>query len=299
MRQADLNLLRSLDALLEERSVTKAARRVGLTQPALSAQLARLRAMFDDPLLVQVGKKLVPTDRATALRADLRNHLDGLNALVAKDDRFDPEASAIDFRIAASDALQHVVGAPFAAMLRRCAPKCRLAFFQAPATDVDQGLERGDIDLYIGTPSTLQDHWRQALFMHEEFVTAVDRGHKAAGRPLTLDEFRRADHLLVSLQGGGFEGFVDKVLTKRRMKRRVALSVQNFVLAPRFLEGSDLVATMPKRIAQAYGATLSIHPPPLEIPGFEVRMAWHPTRHATPANRWLRARALEAARAIG
>lgn len=289
MRSVDLNLLRSLEVLLEERHVTRAARRLGISQPALSAQLARLRDLFEDPLLVPEGKRLVPTRRARGLQAGLSAHLSGLAGLLAAEQDFDPAVDAVEFQIAASDVIQRAVGAPLAARLLEAAPHCRMALRQPDAARLDEQMRRGEISLVIG-PDTLTrgPGWRRERLFTQRFVTVMRRDHPLAPGPLTLDAFCAARHLMVSPTGGGFDGLVDQVLAARGLSRRVVLSVQDFLMIPSLLRDTDLIVTTPDALAASLPDGFHITAPPVEIPGFGIFMAWRPDAALEPALDWLR-----------
>jgi len=294
MAAPDLNLLRSLDVLLEENHVTRAARRLGLSQPALSAQLARLRDVFGDPLLVASGKKLVPTQRALALKGELRVHLRALDGLVARGTTFDPATTTTTFHVAASDAIQTIVGARLARLVMREAPRARFAMVQPLRERLERDLETGSVSLVLGPRDSMHPSWRQRLLYHETFVTIMRMAHPLAGRPLSLDDYCAARHLLVSTSGGGFVGLVDEVLAARQCRRDVAVSVQDFLLVAAMLRDTDLIATVPARLAQGLSDEFSATPPPIELQGFDVVMAWHPVAHKQPDSAWLRDLAVKA-----
>lgn len=290
LRSIDLNLLRSLDVLLEECHVTRAAKRLGMSQPALSAQLSRLRAIFDDPLLVASGKTLVPTRRALALQEDLRAHLLGLSGLLSRDTAFDPATARVDFRIAGSDAAHRVIGEPLVAELQQAAPYCRLALVQPSRELIEIDMERGRIALLITAKEVPRTAWRREKLVSESFRTVMRADHPLARSDLTIDAFCAARHLLVAPSGNPFEGKIDAVLAGMGRSRRIAVSVQSFLLVPGMLRATDMIATMPSKLAHSFSDHYAVRTPPIETPGFDVFMVWHPNTDHEPAHAWLRER---------
>jgi DNA-binding transcriptional LysR family regulator len=287
LNRIDLNLLVSLDVLLAERNVTHAARRLSLSQPALSAQLRQLRELFRDPLLLPAARGMTPTARALELQAPLREMLATLSGLVAERQPFDPASAEHTFRIATTDSIQSVVCVPLIARLRSLAPRARVALF--PATPkLPEQLASGELDLTLVTPQAMPASLKNRPLYDESFLCLLRPGHPAAARPLDLDTFCSLDHVLVSPAGGGFSGAVDVALGKLGRSRRVVVSVNSFLLAPELVAESDLVCTVPARLARRWADRLAVMAPPCEVDSFAVHMGWHPRAHSDPAQRWLR-----------
>ncbi len=287
IRTLDLNLLRVLDALLDERSVTRAAERLGFTQPAVSGMLTRLRESFDDPMFVRTQRGIVPTLRATELAGPVKQVLSDIESLLQPSD-FDPARAAFTVTIAATDYALQAVVVPFLAKLRRRAPGIRVAIRPVEDDRVQMQFERGDLDLALMTPETaLPDLHARRLF-NETYVCALRDDHPDAGDTLTLDRFCALDHALVSYSGERFRGVTDDVLAKLGRERRVVLSVTSFLVLVEVLRTTDLIAVAPRRL---FGAAegLAVREPPIDIPGFTKIAAWHERTHRDPGHRWLRA----------
>ncbi|WP_322092956.1 LysR family transcriptional regulator [Paraburkholderia bannensis] len=288
IRTIDLNLLRALDALLDERNVTRAAQRLSLTQPAVSGMLTRLREAFDDPLFVRTQRGITPTMRALELAAPVRQILGEVESLLTPQ-VFAPARADFTLTLAATDYALQAVVTPYLAALRRDAPGIRVAVVPAQDPSLHTQLARGDVDIALVTPeSTPSDLHARRLF-DERYVCAMRENHPAAVRGrITLPRFCALDHALVSYSGGTFEGVTDEALAQLGRKRRVALSVTSFLVLPQILRDSDLIAVVPRRLAER-AAGLAIVPPPLAIPGFTKTAAWHERTHRDPARRWARA----------
>lgn len=290
LHDLDLNLLKALDALLDERSVTRAAARLGVTQPAMSGMLTRLRDVFGDPLFVRAQRGVVPTARALQLALPVKAVMGGIGALL-QPDVFEPARAELTFTVAATDYALRAVAAPFMAALKPRAPNIRVALVAleaGPPELVQARLERGQVDLALLTPeSTPPDLHARRLF-EERYVCAMRAGHPAASPgALTLERFCALEHALVSYDGGSFEGVTDAALARLGLQRTVSLSVQNFLILPELLAAGDLLAVLPRRLVDGVPG-LALVEPPLAIPGFVKTAAWHERTHADPARRWLR-----------
>ncbi len=291
MMGIDLNLLRSLDVLIEEANVTRAAARLGISQPALSAQLARLREMFGDPLLVpsETGRGMLPTARALALGEPLRAALIELRSIVRQPIGFDPKTASRTFAIAASDNATIVFGLALVERLRAGAgPGIRLSFETARSDRVLAQLERGAVDLLVGSERMVQPAMQARKLVDERYVMVQRKGHPRGKGALDLDGYCALDHVLVSTSGGALHGFIDEQLETQGRKRNVVLSVHQFGLAPMVVERSDFVSTLPERFALRFADRVDIFDLPFQARGFSLFAAWHRRSHADPAHQWLR-----------
>jgi DNA-binding transcriptional LysR family regulator len=287
IRTVDLNLLKALDALLDERNVTRAAARLALTQPAMSGMLTRLRESFDDPLFVRTQRGILPTQRALELAVPVKQVLSDIDALL-QPSTFDPSTASLTLSIAATDYALHAIAVPYLAALRQRAPNIRVSLVPVETAQVQTEMERGRLDLALITPDSTPPDLRARRLFDERYVCVMRRDHPAAaGRGLTLDQFCALDHALVSYTGGAFSGVSDEALAKLGRKRRVTLSVKSFLIVPEILRASDLVAVVPSRLVADLDG-LAVFDPPIEIPGFTKIVAWHERTHRDPGHRWLR-----------
>jgi len=287
LRNVDLNLLKALDVLLDERNVTRAAARLALTQPALSGMLTRLRESFDDPLFVRAQRGIVPTQRALDLAQPVKQVLADIEALL-QPPVFDPASATLTVTVVATDYALRAVALPFVAAVKRQAPHIRVALIPV---DSDQQvlarLERGEIDLALMTPESTSPDLHVRRLYEERYVCVMRAGHPAAREELTLDRFCGLDHALVSYTGGGFAGVTDEALAQLGRQRNVTLSVKSFLIVPELLRTSDLVAVVPSRLVAGLEG-LAVLEPPLPVPGFTKLVAWHERTHRDAGHRWLR-----------
>lgn len=286
-RRLDLNLLVTLDVLLSEHNVTRAAQRLNFSQPSVSVHLAKLRDVFGDPLLLPGPRGMRPTTRADELREPLRQALDALARAVSPASPFDPAGASHTWRVAATDYGESTIVLPALAGLRSAAPGTRLAVLELVPPRIAKQAEQGEIDLAFhtseGAPSGLR---RRALFT-ERYVLVGRAGHPRLKRRPTPSQFCKLDHVIVSPDGGGFRGVTDEALSAAGLERRVVLSVPHFLFVRSVLASTDLVAMLPARLVRDTRA-LQVVEPPVEVPGYEMAMLWHERSHRDPAHQWLR-----------
>jgi len=295
IRKIDLNLLFVLDALLDERSVTRAAARLGYTQPTISGMLARLRDLFGDPLFIRTQRGVLPTPRAQALAAPLKQVLADSRRLVARE-AFDPTSAEMTFAISSNDYMQHALLVPFVRVLRREASRIRLAVVPPIVEGLGDALARGQIDLAVTIPEFAMSDLPSRLLYRERYVVAVRPQHPLARRrAMTIEGFCSYDHILVSPTGGSFHGPTDQALARLRRRRVVRYSVPSFLLMLELLLTDELVALVPSRLLRENDKRLSVLEPPVNVPGFDVIAVWHPRVDKDVAHRWLRGRLAETA----
>jgi DNA-binding transcriptional LysR family regulator len=286
----DLSLFVILDALLEERNVTRAARRLGVTQSAVSHALKRLREQMGDPLLVRTRAGMTPTKRAEQLRAPIRRALELLDDAVQLGTAFDPATATREFTLATSDQLGVALLPGLWARLATVAPRVDLRL--APIVrDVERTLESGAADLVLSgafDPPAGAGLFRQRLF-EERLVCIVRKDHPEVRGTLGLEQFCSLSHALVAPRGG--RGVVDQALERLGRSRRVAVRLPHFLVAPFLVAKSDLVLTVGESVARAFASSrlpLRIVAPPLELPMATYWQIWHQRCHGDGGHTWLR-----------
>ncbi|WP_167359891.1 LysR family transcriptional regulator [Pseudomonas granadensis] len=287
LRRLDINLLMTLDVLLAEHNVTRAAQRLNLSQPSVSVHLAKLRDIFGDPLLLPGPRGMRPTARADELREPLREALEALERAVAPASAFDPAQATHSWKIAATDYGESTVVLPALSGLREQAPGTRLAVIDLHPQQLVKEAEQGvfDLALHISEDAPPELH-RRPLFQ-ERYVLAGRIGHPHLQTAPTREQFCALEHVLVSREGGGFFGVTDRALADVGLRRNVVLSVPHFLMAMSVLVSTDLVAMLPSRLVRGNPA-LQVVAAPLEVPGYEMAMFWGERAHRDPAHKWLR-----------
>jgi DNA-binding transcriptional LysR family regulator len=299
LRQLDADLLMAMDALLRDQNVTQAARRLGISQSAMSARLTRLRSVFEDRLFVATshGRGVVATPRALAMREAVSSALAALEMLVEPAGSFDARSSTKTFTIAMHDNPATLLAPDLIARCLALAPQISIAIVLPDPHRIVSALESGEVDVLVAARTTGHADWMSRAIMKERFATAQRKGHPRGSGPLDLDAYCALEHLIVSAEGGGFSGFVDELLRAQGRERRVAASVQSYALAPLIVEGSDLLCTLPRHLLRRFGPALELFDPPFELQDYQLSAFWHGRNQEDPAHAWLREQISEAARA--
>ncbi|CAI3947563.1 DNA-binding transcriptional regulator [Commensalibacter communis] len=287
IRSLDFNLLKVMDALLDERNVTRAAKKLSLTQPAVSIMLNRLRDKFNDPLFVRASHGMVPTDRALSLSEPIKKILLEINLLM-QPTQFNPSELKMTFTIAANDNDMMVTGIPFVMALKQQAPNVKVAFVSYHKLDVQLMLERGELDILLTDPYYSPEFLYQRVLYQERYVCVMRKDHPLAQlKQMNLEDFCNYEHVLVSHHGGQFCGVTDTALKKLGLNRKVALSITSFLLLPCVLEQSNFIAVAPERVVKKFTNMITVDAP-IEIQGFTKIIAWHERNHRDPRQQWLR-----------
>jgi DNA-binding transcriptional LysR family regulator len=287
--QFDLNLLVAFNVLIEERGVTRAAERLNLTQSAMSAALKRLREAFADDILVQHGKRMVPTPGAMSLAPHVAAAVLNLRGILATGMRFDPAQSRRRFRIVASDYITTVLIGPALRSLQREAPHIQIEI-TLPTSDILEKLEHGEIDLVISPEQFLSpDHPRELVF-EERHVVVGCASNPALKGPLTARTFYESGHVVVSVSRDGT--FIDNFLRGQQEQRRIEVICAAFTQVPWMLPGTTRLALMHERLARELAPQLSLVlcEPPFPLPVMREMMQLHSARAADRGLSWLRER---------
>lgn len=284
----DLNLLVVLDALLAERHVSRAAVRLNKSQPAVSHALARLRHLFDDPLLVRHGGRLEPTLRALEIAPQLSEAIGRMRSLLAPAG-FDPTTERHVFRLAMSDYGAAVLLPKLMATLRVEAPGVDLIVSQASREVMASQVTEGEIDLALGVFPSHGEGIRSSLLFTESFACLADASHLGGLPTMGLGDYLARPHVLVSLRGDVVNE-IDVALAAVGKTRRICVAIPHWSVAPGLVRGTDLVLTVARRILSAADDDgLVVFEPPFAIPPFDFEQIWHRRREGDPRHRWLRA----------
>jgi DNA-binding transcriptional LysR family regulator len=292
----DLNLLVVLDALLATGSVTQTAGQLGLTQPAVSNALGRLRKRLGDPILVRTSRGMVPTPRAAGLQAPLRQALATIHQGLFADQGFDAATSTRTFALAATDYVQFLLLGPLLRQLRASAPMARVRVDAIAQRFPWRALESGELDLAVGRAPARPEGLRSRALFRDRIVCMMRKDHPAARGHLGLEDYLRLDHLDVLPIDA--PGLADVYLARIGRERRVVATTPHFVVAPFALRDTDLCLTLSERVARALCRDLDLEviDLPFLAPPFVVHAYWHERMHDDPAHRFLRSAVHEACR---
>ncbi len=298
LANVDLNLLVVFDALMEERSVTRAGRRIGMTQPAVSNALNRLRHLVKDDLFLRGPKGMRPTPRALELAGPVRQALAQVEWAL-EPVAFDPATAYNTFRLAMADYAASLILPPLAHRLEREAPGVDIRVRINDNVSAPGLLDRNEIDFAIGYHTEWPERFGGQVLFTETYVCVMRRGHPLARDTITLEEFAAARHLLITLTGEA-TGFVDRLLKKRGLKRRVAMTANQFLVAPLIIQKSDMIMTLALRTAERYAEVNDLHivPVPLEPDPIDLTLLWHKELIRHPAHEWMRALLVEICREV-
>jgi len=299
-RQLDLNLLVALDALLAERNITEAGKRLHLTQSAMSGALARLREYFGDELLVQVGRKMVPTLLAESLAEPVRGILLQIKAAIDSRPGFEPAASSRRFSLMMSDYVSTVLMNETLQRVAAVAPKISFEIFSNDNPDPAEALERGDIDLLIMPRDYLAEGQPSEPLFSDDYACVVWTGNKSVGERISSEEYSHLGHVCVRL-GGGRSPMIDEwFLGRMDITRRIEVLAMNFNSLVQCVVGTNRIATIHRRLALYYCQylPLRISPCPFELPVITEAMQWHRSFNEDAGLAWLRGKLKEAATAV-
>jgi len=284
----DLNLLVVFDAVMQERNVTRAGQRLGLSQPAMSHALTRLRYMLKDDLFIRSPKGMLPTPRAEELALPVRSALDGLQHSL-EPNQFIPSKATRNFRLAVDNYSAVVLVGPLAGRITKIAPGVALEFRPSGTLNVLDLLDRGELDLAIGPFPEQGERFSRLSLLQDDFVVVLRKGHPATvTRELSIEQFAALSHLAISSVAYATD-FIDQALARRRLTRRIQLRAP-FLSAVRILVASDMVSVLQRRVAEELVRyrPLVIRPLPHSSPTLETAMIWPRWLDNQPAHRWLR-----------
>jgi len=287
----DLNLLPIAFALYDELSVSRAARLLGMSQPAVSMALRRMRETFDDPLFIRVASGIAPTPRAHTIIQGARPLVSRLQEDLLKGQTFDPAATTRAFALGMSDVGEMAFLPIVLPHLRSLAPKAAIRAVSVAAAHLAHELEKGEVDVAIGFyPSLASTNFRHRRLSTHGFACLLRRDHPKRAERLSVADYVAAEHIAVREEGRSQE-VMERFFERRRVRRKVVIYASHFLGVPAVIASSDLIATVPYAMAKDFARMspqLAVALPPFEIPGFDLKVYWHRRFDNEPRNRWLR-----------
>jgi DNA-binding transcriptional LysR family regulator len=289
--EPDLHHLQVLDVLLREHSLTRAARTLNVTQPALSKTLARLRRYFDDPLFVRVSLRMEPTPKALQLQAPVRAILERVQSLRSEHVSFDPRTSDRTFNFCVVDAGLIKLLPPLVDRLLEDAPHVRLNVLQLEAQHLEPWLESGKLDFAMGSFASLTKQIRRQPLWVERYVSVARRSHPRIGTEPTVRAFAAEKHVLVSISGSGHaHQLAERALEAAVPPENIICRIPMFIGAAVVAKHTDAVATLPLSVAAVLAKDLDLQviTPPIKLPKIDIYQYWHERFHRDPGNQWIR-----------
>ena len=289
LREIDLNLLVVFNQLLLDRSVSTSAEKLGLTQPAVSNALKRLRSVLKDELFLRTSRGMEPTPYALHLAEPVIYALGALQTAFTTRDTFDPLTSTRNFQLAMTDIGEMYFMPPLMVALSKVAPNVRVSTVRPNAGNLREDMESGTVDLALGLLPNLQAGFFQRRLFRHKYVCVFRKGHPSAKSPLTLKQFTELDHVGVVAANTG-HGEVDGLLDRAGIKRKMRLVLPHFIAVGHVLQSTDLIATLPERFAERCEAPFGLltSPHPARLPDIAINLFWHAKLNRDPANMWFR-----------
>jgi DNA-binding transcriptional LysR family regulator len=297
----DIHLLRCFDALIMEAHVTRAAERMGMSQPAMSATLGKLRTLFGDPLLVRTERGMIATQRAMDALQPIRTAIDLIDTAIDAGSPFDASRSIAEIQIEASESVAFLVMPALVAHLRRTAPNLRLRIHPPELERVRQSLEEGDADLLISYLHPAPEGLRSTMLLRQKMCVIAAGDHPEIRGALSLDQYLRYPHARYSLGRTGsstLENEIDAELGRLKLTRKIGITLPSALSSPAIVARCDMLATVPERVANHFAPLLGLQvlAPPIQLRDGEISMYWHDRMQNRPAHRWLRQCLVELAR---
>ncbi|TAL86546.1 MAG: LysR family transcriptional regulator [Rhodanobacter sp.] len=292
----DLNLFRVLDAIYTRGGISAAARALHLTQPAITHSLNRLRELFDDPLFVRQGNRVIPTDKARTVMAEVQLHLKGLQATIRMQPAFRADELEREFSVGFRDMLESIAFPPLLARLGTLAPRVRVVSRRIAASDMDRELGSGSLDLVIDRRLPIGPRLCSEHLLDESLVVVMRRQHPLASTALRRNDYLGARHVAVSPSGEAAP--LDVLLNQDGRSREIRLVCQHYFSACQVAAGSDLLLTMPSSYAANFAPLLplAIQPLPIKLKPIPILTYWHQSKNHDQAHAWFRQLLIETAR---
>ena len=286
----DLNLLVAFDAILKERNITLAAQRIGLSQPAMSSALGRLRRTFNDALFVRTGRGMQPTPYAQLLAPPIQRACELIADSLLIGAEFQPETASRTFSFYMTDIGEAVFLPRLIGVLASRAPRVSVRVLRIPARGAQEAMAAGEVDIAIGLFPDLKAGFFQQRLYRDEFVCVLRTDHPCVGDPLTVKAFAGMRHAAIESAGTGHEAAVERAFARHRLNRSIGLTIPHFMALPAIVAHTDLIVTVPRRLAQTFASfpNLTLMEAPIRIPSFDIKQHWHKRYHHDDANKWMR-----------
>lgn len=288
IRSLDIGMLRTFDALMRERSVSRAAARLFLSQPAVSASLNRLRDVFDDPLFTRTGHGVLPTARAQALAPQVKKVLADIASLLEGEQGFDPATSQRIFRIAGSDHASHLVLPGLARRFAELHSPIRIVWESTGVSPLADRLHKGDLDLGVVARIHPPLEMETQLLYEDRYAFVTRHGHPLAGRPLTLGSFCATPQVFLGYGTSALEDLIDETLAKAGRQRPAQIAVSSFGQIVDLLQQTDHAAVIAARVARTHGDKVLAHQLPFELPGYQMLLCWDARAASDAGLQWLK-----------
>lgn len=289
LKDIDLNLLVIFNQLLIERKVSKVAENLGLGQPAVSNALARLRKLFGDELFLRTSSGMQPTPFADQLAESIGYALGMIHGAINAKNSFDPATSKRRFSVGMTDIGEIYFLPLLMEKLRKVAPAVSISTIRNTTINLKDAMEAGHIDLAVGLLPQLKAGFFQRRLFTQQYVCMFRQRHPLDKKKVLSSDFFAADHVAIVSDGTG-HGMVDEILDKNSPQRKVRLAVPHFVAVGHILQSTNLVATVPERLAERMAKPFALRyvPHPVKLPQIAINLFWHAKYHKDPANQWLR-----------
>lgn len=300
-KNIDRTLLRCFDALMVERSVSRAADRIGISQPTMSNALARLRKLFGDPLLLRTRGEMMPTERALDLLKPVRRALTDIEGMLAEQRHFEPATSQVTITLTALEHVEYTLLPALTQRLQQEAPLVNVEMRSINPEKALDWLERGELDYRLGWLRSPPPSLRFQTLFRDKFVCLARAGHPGIGDKLTLNQYLSLAHVCVrSSASSEYWRTLNEAFLACSRRPRIAFMVQDFMVVPRMVATTDLIATVPERFARSVADqfSLRIFKPPLDLSDIRISAYWHERTHTMPVHQWFRRMLANASRAL-
>jgi DNA-binding transcriptional LysR family regulator len=287
----DLNLLVAFDAIVKERNVTSAAVRLGVSQPAMSNALARLRMIFNDPLFVRTSQGMQPTPYAEQLIEPISRACELITSALQINSEFDPATTTKTFSFYMTEIGEILLLPKLLKHIQTAAPNACVRVRRIPEQGAKEAMANGEIDLAVGLFPYLKAGFYQQRLYTDKFACIARKDHPTVKDSLSPQQYVDTPHVIVLSTNTGHDAAIEKILLTEHLRRKIVMTSQNFLVLPMIIEQTDAIATIPYRMAQkiaSYSTDVKILESPIAFPNVDIKQHWHERFHYDPANKWIR-----------